>query len=118
MLDAKELIQNIKNINDIIKEEMRTALLAGIPDNPNINRLGAGCFTMKVSALSPDLALSPRYYDFLSQRDLLIGIIEKKPIEQWSKDFHTIADTSRLKDERFHPKVVENLKGIMQKYNI
>lgn len=97
---------------------MKDALLNEIVDNPDITRQCARSFTIKSSALSSDFVLSPRYYDFLTQRDCLIGLVENKPIEQWSKVFHTIVDTGRYNSERFHPKVIDNLKKIMQEYNL
>lgn len=117
-MNIREVIRNYDNLEQLIKDDLRTSLLNGIPDNPNVKRLSAGCFTMNSSSLSKTLILSPPFYDFLCQRDILIHLADRIPVRNYLNRLIQIRDTGVYGDNRFHPQVVSNLKTILQQYGL
>jgi hypothetical protein len=103
-----------------IEEQIRSA-----PDNPRIKRLGSRSFTMSFSEIktSDDLILSPFYYDFKSQYEKIIEILNATTMERCSAVLREIL-TNRNRSKtaplytylyqghniKFHPEVVENVR--------
>ena len=50
-------------------------------ENPDIKRLGPKAFVISSSKLSPDLNLSPRYYDHVWQVEQLLSELDGKALE-------------------------------------
>ena len=99
-----------------IKQALIDTVLA-MPDNPKINRISDQCFTISVKDLSPDLCLTPGYYDFKRQYRLIVEIIEDNGTSRALTLIREIITNGSIRYHsevtKFHPGVVEHLKTLM-----
>ena len=123
--DLKTAIDNY----NLACESIRSKLISEImlfPDNPDIKRMSSNCFTINSSNLSNSVILSPFYYDFKAQHEVLITLVNNLDYyklvdmcEKMEKGFfktpacvlknhHGIADRIML-----NPQVVERFKGLL-----
>jgi hypothetical protein len=86
MADVKNDVEKIQAQIKAFKESYAVELRGSIKQNPDIRVLSDNprCFVIRSSALSADTCLSPTYYDFEKQRDILIAAIDQLPIESVS----------------------------------
>jgi hypothetical protein len=89
-----------------------------MPNNPKINRISDQCFTISVKDLSPDLCLTPGYYDFKRQYRLIVEIIEDNNVKRAQTLMNDIIRKGSIHYpartyQRFHPDVVEHLKTLV-----
>lgn len=101
-----------------IKQKLADELLA-LPDNPKITRLSDRCFTISSADLSSDLCLTPEYYDFKRQYELIVQIISECSVERAQALMEDIIRKGSIHYpsgvyHRFHPNIVEQLKIIME----
>lgn len=81
--------------------------------NPNVNHLGKGCFTVKLSEIAKhNGVLDPFYYDFDAQYEFLEGKARTQSPETFINTLEQVRRTGKLGDKRFHPDVIESLSGI------
>lgn len=111
--------QCLNNLRMVHLKEGLAASIRDLPDNPKITRLSDRCFTMNMSDLSSDLCLTPEYYDFIRQYELIIQIIDERSVDRAYElmteiihkgSIHYPSDTYH----RFHPDVVAGLRKIME----
>ena len=113
---SKEYDKKIQALFADLKAEIE-----GLPDNPNITRLGNGnCFTMSSSNLQSNW--SAKHYDFKSQYKSVSEELERvadskdiiKRLKQIIKD-EGVRVRSRETSYwvKLHPDVVEHLKGLL-----
>ena len=113
-------LATMQYITDLGMGTIKQALIdtiSAIPDNPKIDRINDQCFTISVKDLSPDLCLTPAYYDFKRQYRLIVEIIEDNGVsraQSWMDEIITKGSIRyHTERTRFHPDVVEHLKAIM-----
>jgi hypothetical protein len=115
----KELIE-IPNTIERIKAAIND-LINTLPDNPKIKRIEGkpNCFTIKFSDLNK-MNLSPFHYDFKSQAELIIKIINESRAEFIMSNIKQIIDTGSIyyKGQRykFNPMFCNNLKILVETY--
>ena len=111
--------QYLNNLNlERIKQELFDLIL-DLPDNPKINRISDRCFTISTKDLSNDLCLTPEYYDFKKQYQLIVQIIEESTVKRTKALMDEIIRKGSIRytsniHHRFHPDVVEHLKVLME----
>lgn len=109
--------QYLNSLNMARIEQELTDILLALPDNPKINRINDRCFTISNKDLSPDLCLTPAYYDFKKQYKLIVEIIEDEGATRAQSLVQEIIAKGSVrycsKVTRFHPGVVERLKALM-----
>ena len=117
------IMKNTNSINELLMKaiQIREAIgykILALPDNEDIQRQGEGCFTINSSKLDSNLNLSPEYYDFKVQYEIIAKVLSERPIEKtidWLNElieketFYYKSNTIKL-----NPKVVEYLKGIIE----
>ena len=100
-----------------IREEL-SGLIESLPDNPNIKRINDRCFVISSKHLSPDLKLSPQYYDFKAQYREIISEINKTQFINTLKVLNEILHRGTIKKTNYtfylHPEVIKNIRGIME----
>jgi hypothetical protein len=114
-------------------EELRAGLLRHInelPDNPDIKRLGNGCFTMSMSktflsfktganANGTDKRTTssnwcPEMHDFKRQYQKIATILSARPLEDVEKTLHRLIFQEEWNGYKFHPEVIKNLKALWE----
>lgn len=95
MFDVNKDIETIeKQVADI---KLKYILeLKNIKQNPDINSLRNNCFSIKFSDLSKDLVLSPSYYDFNRQKDILIAAVIQLDLKHLKNYFTYIIEKGSL----------------------
>jgi hypothetical protein len=97
-----------------LKTRMQQLILA-LPDNPDIVRIGAkrGAFTIRISNL--DRGWSPSMYDFKSQYEEIVNAMEAaKSPELLIALLENLMERGSIGKRNFHPRVVENIKTLLQ----
>jgi hypothetical protein len=117
-----KLLKEIENINkrlEQFKYDIK-GIIEELPDNPNINRLNKNCYTISMSQIRNHGNMSPEFYDFKYQYNLLIEKLDKTPVTEFielmdkvieSKKL-TLYQDGRLGTYKLHPEVVENIKKV------
>ena len=102
-------------------ETMKSAiieLIKALPENSDITVIDDRCYTIKKSSLSGDNCLSPTFYRFKAQYNLLIDVINSGDIEHIEFKFKRIIETSKHRlsthTVRFHPDVIEEIKKLLK----
>lgn len=115
-----ESLQNMMQQLQNIETEIRSIILSkisSIKDNPNITRITSHkphIYTIKMLNLNNTI-LSPFYYDYELQKEVLISILSKcKSIKEIETKMLYIIDRKVYNPNRFHPDVVGVLEGIME----
>jgi hypothetical protein len=116
-------MEQLSKINELILEAIKVRkqiadCILGLPDNPNINRIGNGCFTIKFSELAKnDMVLSAEYYDYKVQYKAIHRVLIDVPLEHTiDKLFDIITKGSVIIGKhniKLNPEVIENLKSII-----
>jgi hypothetical protein len=116
-------MEQLSKINELVLEAIKVRkqiadCILNLPDNPNINRIGHNCFTIKFSELANnDIVLSAEYYDFKVQykaiHRALIDVSLEHTIDRLF-DIITKGSVSIGKHKiKLHPEVIQNLKSII-----
>lgn len=114
--------EHILNLNDIEQKKQQyvaklAELIKNLPDNPNINRVGKGCYTMSIKDIfSHKGNLSASYYDFAFQYKFISEtiVLAKDPVCFLQK---VVLEKQVIKGNHkplmLHPDVVEQLKKLI-----
>ncbi len=119
-----EITNQIKLQVDALKNSLKLKINS-LPDNPNIQRLGGGCFTMNFSeiAKAPVHRMSPEFYDFKEQHKTLCDIIDNTEVTTLPEKLKSIIDTgkyrlkTRTTEYHFHPSVLKALSETLYETN-
>jgi hypothetical protein len=108
----------IDKINQIKSELLQLAKqVRELPPNPNVERLGNNCFSIKSSEIFKHDKWSPEYHCFEEQYRIIAKLIETLPIDEVIEKLYRICNKKSyyLKGNTiiFHPQVIENLKTII-----
>lgn len=117
-----ELQQKLKAISEKIQSK-----ILELPDNPNIERLGGGAFTMNISQVfaSKTHNLSPEYYDFKYQYKKIAEVIERIEPSAVFEKLERICENGKLEyvgngmhgstrnHLTFHPDVISYIKELI-----
>ena len=106
-----EVKTRLSEIIKSFKDEFAKAIDNARIDNPNINMLSSGIFTMKASALS-SASWSPEYYDYNAQFDILLDKLNKQSIDAFSNTLDKLVETGKVDGIRFHPDVIAKIEEI------
>ena len=114
--NVTDIINHIEQLKNNLSEKINS-----LPQNPNINVINKNCFTINVKNLSPDLVLSPIYYNFKKQYEFIVGIISKADIKNVPNILKEIIKPKKYdgnvfysyKGQRLHPEVIKYLKEII-----
>ena len=110
------LSQTVASIETLIQEcknSIETTIKDNSIKNDKLKPIGECCFTISFSDLSKDCVLSPKYYDFSWQFDLIIKKLRKQGIEAFMNTVQKIIETGKCDGERFHPDVIAVLKELI-----
>ena len=100
-----------------LKEKLKAKIMA-LPQNKNIIPLGDGhsCFIISSKTLLESHNWTPFYHDFKRQYEYLCKLIDMKTMDDLIFALNMIVETGAYRSNsytsRFHPTVVEYLKGI------
>lgn len=108
VMTIRELLKKI----DWMKEKVQD-LIKDLPQNPNIKPAGKG-FTMSSSNLSKERVLSPEYYDYKHQYEMINKIIEGTPAPTLDHRIKTILKEGRILNYKLHPDVIESIRIIWE----
>ena len=93
-------------------------MIANLPDNPRINRIGANCFLIRSSDLGNNW--SPEHHDFRRQYQRVIDAISTTATVEALTMFRKIVGQGWIYDAkessrrfRFHSEVLDNLRSLL-----
>jgi hypothetical protein len=114
-MDKKSIVDKVNQIKSellILAKQIRE-----LPPNPNVERLGNNCFSIKSSEIFKHDKWSPEYHCFEEQYRIIAEMVETLPIDQILSKLNRIIETKRYyikgNTTMFHPQVIENLKTIV-----
>ena len=116
MVNNMKLSQTMQEVEKMLEDAKREALStieASEKQNPKINKIGKCIFSIKLSNLSEDLVLSPHYYDFKWQFDLIIKNLKRKSIESFVPFLKLVVEKGKCNGERLHPDVLKILSDLI-----
>lgn len=89
--------------------------IKSLPDNPNIERLGGGAFSMNISEVfkNKQTSLSPEFYDFKSQYNKISNELDKTDSLKVFEKFEKIINEGKVGSTILHPEVEQHLKQIL-----
>ena len=113
-------IEAISKAEDKIKIRLMEELTS-FPQNPHINKLSGDAFSISSATIFADKnnTLSPEYYDFKRQYEVLSGIISKAKLSSLPDILNKIIENksavigSKPYTFKFHDEVISNLKKIV-----
>jgi hypothetical protein len=107
-------INQIKSELSQLANSIRT-----LPTNPNVEKLGHNCFSIKSSEIFKHDKWSPNYYNFEYQYNFIAELVETLPIDQVIEKLYRICNKKSYYHKsntiQFHPDVIQNLKTIIKK---
>ena len=112
-LTLTQTLDEVQKLLDQAKEKAISVVRNAKHQNPALNRVGSCCYTIKVSDLSEDLILSPQYYDFEWQFDLLLNKLQQKGVEYFVPFVKKVVAEKKCDGYRLHPEVVRSLEEIL-----
>lgn len=104
----RELLKKIDGMKRKVQD-----LIKNLPQNLDIKPAGKG-FTMSLSNLSEERVLSPEFYDFKHQYEMINKIIEGTPAPSLEIKIKTILKEGRILNYKLHPDVIESIKIIWE----
>lgn len=122
-MKVKDELRIIHKRVEKLKNKLQKAIL-GLPDNPNIQRLGGGAYSMNMSEIfkSKDMIMNASYYDFKTQHKKLCEIIEHTESTNVFNKLDEICKTGNIKIVsgrtshlyKFHPDVLQKLEQVLK----
>ena len=112
-LTLTQTMEEVKLLLDRAKEKALNTVKQQKHQNPALTPIGERCFTLKLSDLSKDLILSPQYYDFNWQYDLLINKLTTKGVEYFVSFIEKVVKEQKCDGYRLHPEVIKSLEEIL-----
>lgn len=110
-MNSLEELRSLPSKVQVLRDEIKD-LIKNLPQNPDITPAGSG-FTMSIRKLSPDMNLSPYYYDFKFQYEEIIKVIDNTQIENLDERVKRMLVTGKINnDYRLHSQVLETLRRI------
>lgn len=119
-MEAFNKFNKIQEAIQTLKDELKAAVPK--KDLPQINRLGSGAFTMKLSDLNQGI-LSPSHYDLVHQAEALEKVIQTSSAEDIEAKLRKILTEGKIimtkpmyitkpdgKDLKLHPVFIEQCK--------
>ena len=88
-------------------------MIADLPDNPDITRIGPQVFSISVSKTSISMGWSPETYDFRAQYKALSELVEKARPENVVSVLTRTLDEGRIGTIRLHPQVIGYIRGMI-----
>ena len=109
----------IDKINQIKSELSQLAdSIRTLPPNPNVEKLGHNCFSIKSSEIFKYDKWSPEFHDFEHQYKFIAELVETLPIDQVIEKLNRICNKKSYYHKgntiQFHPDVIQNLKSIVK----
>lgn len=92
------------------------AIIAELPNNENIQVLGANSFTISSSEFTKHDNFSPRYHSFKPQYEAFIRLIDKVHIENLMKRMRGMIEGKRIEDMNLHPEVIKRMTEILDAF--
>jgi hypothetical protein len=109
--------QQIKVVNEQLTALVNSlnAMIAALPDNPRIQRLGKQCFVVRSKDVGNNWA--PEHHDFRWQYQAIIKTIQKARTDNAIGALQDIIASKKVKGSgcsvNLHPDVVTNLKTLL-----
>ena len=108
-----QTMEEVQMLLNQAKEKALNVINSKKQQNPALNRIGSHCYTLKLSDLSEDLILSPQYYDFEWQYDLLMNKLQMKGVEYFIPFVTKVVAEKKCDGYRLHPEVIKSLEEIL-----
>lgn len=116
-MNRKSIIDKINQIKSELSQLADS--IKTLPPNPNVEKLGNNCFSIKSSEIFKHDKWSPEFHDFEFQYNIIAELIEEYPIDRVLQKLDRIIKDGKIIHHnvyhQFHPKVIENLKTIIEK---